>query len=51
MVKNKTVDDVTTSDISSDALESNVTINKIYVPDKTKETQFIEGSPDEISEQ
>ena len=50
MVKNKTVDDVTASDISSDALESNVTINKIYVPDKTKETQFIEGSPDEISE-
>ena len=50
MVKNKTVDDVTTSDISSDALESNVTIKKLYVPDKTKETQFIEGSPDEISE-
>jgi len=50
MVKKKTVDDVTASDISSDALESNVTINKIYVPDKTKKTQFIEGSPDEISE-
>ena len=50
MVKKKTVDDVTASDISSDALETNVSINKIYVPDKTKETQFIEGSPEEISE-
>jgi len=50
MVKNKTVDDVTASDISSDALESNITIKKLYVPDKSKETQFIEGSPEEISE-
>ncbi|MBC8256750.1 MAG: electron transfer flavoprotein subunit beta/FixA family protein [Candidatus Marinimicrobia bacterium] len=50
MVKKKTVDEVTSGDVAADALESNVTINKIYVPDKTKETQFIEGSPDEISE-
>ncbi len=50
MVKKKTVDEVTAGDVAADALESNVTINKIYVPDKTKETQFIEGSPDEISE-
>ena len=50
MVKKKTVADVTASDISSDALESNITIKKLYVPDKSKETQFIEGSPEEISE-
>ena len=50
MVKKKTVDEVTAGDVSSDALEPNVSINKIYVPDKTKETQFIEGSPEEISE-
>ena len=50
MVKKKTVDEVTAGDVSSDALETNVSINKIYVPDKTKETQFIEGSPEEISE-
>ncbi len=28
-----------------------ITIKKLYVPDKTKETKFMEGSPDEISEQ
>ena len=50
MVKKKTVDEVTAGDVSSNALEPNVSINKIYVPDKTKETQFIEGSPEEISE-
>ena len=50
MVKKKTVDEVTAGDVSSDALETNVSINKIYVQDKTKETQFIEGSPEEISE-
>ena len=50
MVKKKTVDEVTAGDVSSDALETKVSINKIYVPDKTKETQFIEGSPEEISE-
>ena len=50
MVKKKPVDEVTAGDVSSDALEPNVSINKIYVPDKTKETQFIEGSPEEISE-
>ena len=50
MVKKKTVDEVTAGDVSFDALEPKVSINKIYVPDKTKETQFIEGSPGEISE-
>ena len=50
MVKKKPVDEVTAGDVSFDALEPKVSINKIYVPDKTKETQFIEGSPEEISE-
>ncbi len=50
MVKKKPVDEVTAGDVSCDALEPKVSINKIYVPDKTKETQFIEGSPEEISE-
>ena len=50
MVKNKTVDEIGMGDVAADALESNVTINNIYMPDKTKETQFIEGSPEEISE-
>ena len=51
MVKKKTVDEISASDVASGALASNITVKKLYVPDKTKETQFIEGSPDEISEQ
>ena len=51
MVKNKTIDEINASDVASGALESNITVKKLYVPEKTKETQFIEGSPDEISEQ
>jgi len=51
MVKKKTVDEISASDVASEALASNITVKKLYVPDKTKETQFIEGSPDEISEQ
>ncbi|RMZ48898.1 electron transfer flavoprotein beta subunit/FixA family protein [Candidatus Marinimicrobia bacterium PRS2] len=50
MVKKKPLDELTAGDVSFDTLEPKVSINKIYVPDKTKETQFIEGSPDEISE-
>ena len=50
MVKNKTVDEISASDVASGALASNITIKKLYVPDKSKETQFIEGSPEEISE-
>jgi electron transfer flavoprotein beta subunit len=51
MVKKKTVDEINASDVASRASASNITVKKLYVPDKTKETQFIEGSPDEISEQ
>ena len=50
MVKKKTVDEVTANDLPADVSDSRVSINKIYMPDKSKETQFIEGSPDEISE-
>jgi len=50
MVKKKTVDEISASDVASGALASNITIKKLYVPDKSKETQFIEGSPEEISE-
>ena len=50
MVKKKTVDEVTANDLPADVSDSRVSINKIYMPDKSKETQFIEGTPDEISE-
>ena len=50
MVKKKTVDEITINDLSLDSVESRVKLNKIYVPEKTKETRFIEGSSEEISE-
>jgi electron transfer flavoprotein beta subunit len=49
MVKKKTVDDLNIENLSLDNINSKTTINKIYSPNKTKETQFINGSPEEIS--
>ena len=51
MVKKKTVDEFSASDVASETFASRITIKELYVPDKTKETQFIERSPGEISEQ
>jgi len=49
MVKKKTVDDINIENLSLDNTSSKTTINKIYVPDKSKETQFIEGSAEDIA--
>ena len=49
MVKKKTVDDINIENLSLDNISSKTTINKIYAPDKSKETQFIEGSADDIA--
>ena len=49
MVKKKTVDDINIENLSLDNISSKTTINKIYAPDKSKETRFIEGSADDIA--
>ena len=49
MVKKKTVDDINIENLSLDNTSSKTTINKIYAPDKSKETRFIEGSADDIA--
>ena len=49
MVKNKITDQLKAQDISVQDLSSNISIEKLYVPVKSKETVFIDGSPDEIA--
>ena len=48
MVKNKITDEISAQDISAQDFSSNISIEKLYVPVKSKETVFIDGSPDEI---
>ena len=49
MVKNKTVDEVTAESIQDLDLSSQITLKKMYIPEKSKETVFIDGAPDEIT--
>ena len=49
MVKNKKVDEFDAKSISDLDLISRVTLKKMYIPKKSKETVFIDGSPDEIA--
>ena len=49
MVKNKTTDQLSAQDISVENFSSLVTLEKLYIPEKSKETVFIDGSPDEIA--
>ncbi len=49
MVKNKTTDQLSAKDAGALNQTSLVSQNKLYVPEKSKETVFIDGSPDEIA--
>ena len=49
MVKNKTTDKFSGQDISDENVSSKINLEKIYVPKKSKETVFIDGTPDEIA--
>ena len=50
MVKNKPIDKLTANEITTEKLTPPVKLNKIYIPKKAKETTYLDGSPDEISE-
>ena len=50
MVKNKTTAHFTTQDLNTEIKTSMTNIEKLYVPEKSKETIFLEGSNDEIVE-
>ena len=50
MVKNKTTDQLSSQDTGAIHKESMVSQEKLYVPEKSKETIFLEGSNDEIVE-
>ena len=49
MVKNKTVDEFNGESVLGLDLSSQVKLKKMYIPEKSKETVFIEGTPDEIA--
>ena len=49
MVKNKEVKKITASDLDITDITSNIDLNKLYVPEKEKETVYIDGSTDEIA--
>ncbi len=48
MMKKKPIATLTAADISVDDLTPKLVLEEIYVPMKTKETEYISGSPDEI---
>ena len=50
MVKNKTVDEFNGESVPGLDLSAKVTLKNMYIPEKSKETVFIDGAPDEIVE-
>ena len=50
MVKNKTTDQLSAQDAGVENQTPMVSLEKLYIPEKSKETVFIDGSPDEIAE-
>ncbi len=48
MVKNKTVDELNAGSLPGLDLSAKVTPKNMYIPEKSKETVFIDGTPDEI---
>ena len=50
MVKNKTVDELNAEAVGGYSINSKVQLKNLYIPEKSKETTFIDGSPDEISD-
>ncbi len=50
MVKKKTVDELNAEAVGGNSINSKVQLKNLYIPEKSKETTFIDGSPDEISD-
>ena len=50
MVKNKKTQKFSAKDLEIDNQNTMISLEKLYVPEKSKETVFIDGSPDEIAE-
>ena len=50
MVKNKPKKNLSGQDIAIENISSKINLEKLYVPEKSKETVFIDGSPDEIAD-
>ena len=50
MVKNKTTDQLSAEDLGIENQVPLVSLEKLYMPEKSKETVFINGSPNEIAD-
>ena len=50
MVKNKITEHITAQDINAEIKTSLINIEKLYIPEKSKETIFLEGPNDVIVE-
>ena len=48
-MKRKTIDKYSVDELS-DGIETNISLDQMYVPEKTKDTQYIDGTSSEISE-
>jgi len=49
-MKKKTIDKFTIDELGFSEINSKVNLEKIYVPQKSKSTEYIDGSPSEIAE-
>ncbi|MEE2858540.1 MAG: electron transfer flavoprotein subunit beta/FixA family protein [Candidatus Neomarinimicrobiota bacterium] len=50
MVKNKTTDTFNAQDLNMEHMNAHTNLENLYVPQKSKETQFIDGTTDEVVE-
>ena len=48
-MKKKPIEMFDTSQITSQLIDHKISLDRLYVPQKTKETTFIDGSPEEIA--
>ena len=50
MVKNKITDTFSAQDLNIEHMNAHTNLENLYVPQKSKETQFIDGTTDEVVE-
>ena len=49
-MKKKTIDKFTVDELGCSEINSKVNLEKIYIPQKSKSTEYIDGNPSEIAE-
>ena len=49
-MKKKTIDKFTIDELGCSEINSKVNLDKMYIPQKSKSTEYIDGNPSEIAE-